>query len=299
VTDPPNNHTGSDTAQGRPEKDVRPILRPPSDAAPEISSINPKNTAPKKECRWTKDPPMFWVTLAGVIAVIAYTSVAAWQACLTRGQLRVMQGQLDAMETDKRPWLRSDLFLVNPIIFSDWNGNKGISVRTKINLKNYGQAPAINVRVFPEIATHPGNTKRQELDGPQQVACQRARTRANENPVGGVAIFPGETYPDEQVTGISGIYRTDDPILFSVFGCVDYSYGSERHGQTGFRMLLGREVKGRILGLPFIEGEIRPYPEPIPPELLATGYPKDPPKLAELDSGSLIFRPDEGGNYAK
>jgi hypothetical protein len=34
---------------------------------------------------------MFWVTLAGVIAVVAYTTVAAWQACLMNKQLLIMK----------------------------------------------------------------------------------------------------------------------------------------------------------------------------------------------------------------
>jgi hypothetical protein len=42
---------------------------------------------------------MFWVTLTGVIAVFVYRTVAAWQACLMRGQLSAMQGQLNEMQT--------------------------------------------------------------------------------------------------------------------------------------------------------------------------------------------------------
>jgi hypothetical protein len=40
---------------------------------------------------WTHDKPMFWVTLAGVVAVLAYTTVAAWQGWLMSGQLSEMQ----------------------------------------------------------------------------------------------------------------------------------------------------------------------------------------------------------------
>jgi hypothetical protein len=97
-----------------------------------------------------------------------------------------------------------------------------------------------------------------------------------------------------------GVYKTNDPILFSIYGCVDYSYGDNvRHGQIGYRMVLGQDVSGQIFGLPFVEGAVRPYPEPTPFELLVGGNPKDPPKISEINPLGLIFRPDDGGNYAQ
>jgi hypothetical protein len=166
-------------------------------------------------------------------------------------------------------------------------------------LKNYGNAPATNLRISPQINIHPGNPRRRELDAPQQAACDTARTQADENAIGGIAIFPGESQAEDMISGIFGIYNIPAPILFSVFGCIDYTYGNNRHGQTGFRMLLGQNVNGRIFGLPFIEGVTRPYDPPISPELLATGYPPIPPKEALMHPSDFIFRPDDGGNYAK
>jgi hypothetical protein len=43
---------------------------------------------------------MFWVTLAGVIAVIAYTSVAAWQACLTKVQIQEAEVAINTAHQD-------------------------------------------------------------------------------------------------------------------------------------------------------------------------------------------------------
>jgi hypothetical protein len=188
--------------------------------------------------------------------------------------------------------------IVKPLIFSDWNGSKGIMVDLKFDLKNYGQAPAVNLRIFPNVTRHPGNPRRQELDAPQQATCDSARTQADENPIGGIAIFPGESHSVEQGVGISGIYETDDPTLFSVYGCIDYTYGNRRHGQTGFRMLLGKVINGRVLGLAFIEGTpIQDYhPEP---DLLAKGYPSQAPKQALLQPSDFYFRMDDGGNYAR
>jgi len=214
------------------------------------------------------------------------------------GQWRAIKGQLDVMEAEKRPWIRATVTAVKPVIFTDWNGSKGINVPIKLDLKNYGDTPAVNVRVFPQIAQHPGNPRRRELDAPQQTACDIAIGQADENTIGGIAIFPGESQPDELISGISGIYKTDEPILFSVYGCVDYTYGNNRHGQTGFRMLLGRVSHGQVFGLQFIEGT--PIEDYHPsPELLAGGYPLEAPKNAQLQPSDFYFHPDDGGNYAK
>ena len=170
-------------------------------------------------------------------AAIFFVSIGQWCA---------IEGQLDVMEAEKRPWIRATVTAVKPVIFSDWNGNNRINVPIKLDLKNYGDAPAVNVRIFPQIAQHPGNPRRRELDAPQQSACASARAQADENAIGGIAIFPGESQSDEQIPGVSGIYKADEPILFSVYGCIDYTYGNNRHGQTGFRMLLGRVSHGQV-----------------------------------------------------
>ncbi|MGZ5871863.1 MAG: hypothetical protein ACXWKP_07115 [Bradyrhizobium sp.] len=192
-----------------------------------------------------------------------------------------------------------DVFITKPIVFSEWSGTKGINVPLTFNLKNYGQVPAINVRVYPLRLQHPGVSRGKELDSFQKNACAEARTLAEENPVGGLAIFPGELGTDARIIGITNIYQTDDRILFSIFGCVDYTYGDGRHGQTGFRLRLGQDINKRELGLPFIQGIVQPYDGPISPELLAKGYPATPPKTGYMQPGDVFFHSDEGGNCAK
>jgi hypothetical protein len=46
-----------------------------------------QNGNPNQKCRWTNDPGIFLATVAGVIAVIIYAGIAAWQACLLRDQI--------------------------------------------------------------------------------------------------------------------------------------------------------------------------------------------------------------------
>ncbi len=236
----------------------------------------------------------FVIAAATVVNVcVAYRQ---WAAMIQNNG--IASGQLEVMQNEKRPWIKVSVSTKDPLRFSEWSGDKGILIRLQFELKNAGDAPAVNLRVFSQIRPHPGNPKRSELDGPQNEACIQARTQADENAIGGIAIFAGDSTALEPVVGASGIYKTNDPILFSVYGCVDYTYAGTRHRQTGYRMMLGRVITNQIHGLPFIEGIPEPYPEPIPPDLLAAGYPAKPPNIGLMQPSDFYFRPDDGGNYA-
>jgi hypothetical protein len=87
----PENERSADSAQRKTDNDIAPVVGPVAITAPQPPPSQPKNHCTDKKRRWTKDPPMFWITLAGVIAVVAYTSVAAWQACLSNKQLTEMR----------------------------------------------------------------------------------------------------------------------------------------------------------------------------------------------------------------
>lgn len=96
MTETPHDQTGSQAAEGQTKDNVALVSGPPPATAPQPSPAPPKHPYSAKKRRWTNDPAIFWVTLAGVVAVIAYTSVAAWQGYL-------MRGQLDAMYQEQSP----------------------------------------------------------------------------------------------------------------------------------------------------------------------------------------------------
>jgi len=64
-------------------------------------------------------------------------------------QIAVMGSQLNVMENDKRPWVEACISLADPVRITEWNGSKGIGVHLKFVIKNYGQSPAINIRINP------------------------------------------------------------------------------------------------------------------------------------------------------
>jgi hypothetical protein len=158
MSDAPHNQAGAAAAQGQTKENIAPTSGPPPSAVSQQPPSNTENASTQEKRRWTNDPPMFWVTLAGVIAVIAYTSVAAWQAYLTRGQLNVMQGQLDAMERDQRPivWITNNLAVPEFKLLPD---NK-THVVWNFEYTNYGKSFAYDVRVDQFMLLEPGPFKR-------------------------------------------------------------------------------------------------------------------------------------------
>jgi hypothetical protein len=81
---------------------------------------------------------MFWVTLAGVIAVVLYTSVAAWQACLTRGQL-------DVMQADQRAWVKLKSLELRTGLISD---AAGLRFALRFELENIGKSIARSATLY-------------------------------------------------------------------------------------------------------------------------------------------------------
>jgi hypothetical protein len=178
----------------------------------------------------------------------------------------------------------------------EWGRDKSIDVSLRFTVTNHGNSPAINIRVWHPIVQHPGNPKRAELDAVQSQACVKARELASESEIGGVVDFLEETIQIEEGSGApytgSGLY--------SVLGCVDYTFGANRHGQTGFRMTLGQIINGQVYGIPFVKGPLELYQQPVSPSLLAHGYPQLPPHVAAIDPSGVYFRPEyDRGNYAK
>jgi len=204
-------------------------------------------------------------------------------------QLAIMQKQLEVTD---RPWIGVDVSIKDKIMFSDWNEARGINVTLSFSLKNYGASPARNITIVSQIRPHPGNTRARELDEPQDKMCAEARIRATERPISGVTTFPNDTKIEELGVGISGggIYKTDEKILFSVLGCVDYTYANEQHGHTAFRMLLGGQPeRGQWAGLPFRIGNDSAYTK---------RWENFPVQVGTTDS--FMFQADpNGGNYAE
>jgi hypothetical protein len=214
-------------------------------------------------------------------------------------QANAAKDQVDIMRDQNRPWIRADISFARPIRFTQWAGRKHINVSLTFDLKNFGQSPATNIRIFTHVQPHPGNAQQGVLDTDQQTICNQARETAERDKTGGIAAFPQEPKVVENGGGTGGLYETQNNVIFSINGCIDYTYADNRHGQTGFRKTLGK-VNGNIVdGIPFPVVVPEPNWLPPSPELLASGYPPDRPLVGYVRADDLWFHDDDNGNYAK
>jgi len=170
---------------------------------------------------------MFWVALAGVVAVFAYTVVSAWQAELSRRTLELALSQ-------QRAWLRITLAHERRGLTID---ESGLDTDLEVQATNVGTVPAYGVIAGLAIQGFP--EKGLALK-PEAMSCSSLDTR----PTFGTTVFPGETVPvlgpppsltRKQVDEI-GRGRTIG--LFAV-ACIAYEYGAGdrvHHTQSTFRL---------------------------------------------------------------
>ena len=233
---------------------------------------------------------LFWAivlgwatTIGGVVALFA---------------LMAIRSQLDVMQTDKRPWLRAVVSL-DRVRFSDWNGNKSIWLRPAVVVKNYGSSPAINTIVSDSVVLFSQETKT-DINNRQPKLCVDATSKANANPVGGVAVFPGDE--SEKIVPLAFTINwpsNNSGAEFVVLGCINYTYANDRRGETGFRYLLSQTKDGVFVGIHFYEGQPEPYYRPPSADLLAHGFPVTPPNVSTVSEDQFYFKKQDSGNYAK
>ena len=270
-----------------------------------VDAPNPDNSENKNPPKrnWEAKPKPHWVEVSTLIILVV---VGVFQIGIYFKQASIMQTQADIMgvqthisKIDKRPWIKSTVSIDKPLRFIEWGDQKSVAAPLHFELRNYGDSPAINIQIGTGIVPHPGNPRRSELTEPQEKFCEMARTASAKNPIGGIGLFPTDSSRIDTGAGLTPAYTTNAPVLFAVLGCITYTFAETEHGETGFRMMLGHNVQKQIVGLPFIEGPPEPYEQPIPPELLAKGYPAKPPNVGLLQPDDFIFRPEDEGNYAK
>jgi hypothetical protein len=186
------------------------------------------------------------VTLALVIVNIGYIIVSA-------GQLGIMKGQLGTMQVDQRPWV-SATPAIDEVLMADWNRQKSVSVKLKFSLHNYGRLPAQDFNFNWMIAPWPGNAHHGNLDDPQEKLCadaQRATTTRRQKTT---TVFPDRDTTVEDNLTVGGQFVGVTEVIYSIYGCIDYTYSSGQHGQTLFRYTLGKVEHDIWVGLPFKHG---------------------------------------------
>ncbi|MGA2886194.1 MAG: hypothetical protein ABSE80_13785 [Halobacteriota archaeon] len=180
---------------------------------------------PKQNLRWTNDPGIFWATVAGVVAVIAYTSVAAWQA-------QLMQGQLDEMQADRRPWLREKITRVGNFDISD----QRVSFDFSAQVVNIGKSPAYSLGIAIDILPMDnfGPDKSELLKG-QKFQCSIAEHWSRGDTHANITIFPDDFSPIVYDLPINKVVPTDKFVIKTrpdngiiivpvLIGCIAYKF---------------------------------------------------------------------------
>jgi hypothetical protein len=212
--------------------------------------------APKKEPWWFKQPLpidrftgwlVAWTALL-FIATICSVAVLLITDDTFNHQLAVMQGQLDEMQAEQRPWVYAvDVEPAGKITLEDGK----YFIPLKFTVKNTGHLPAFSVE--PKTGATPlmmGNSVRTI----KNTVCDEYR----ESPVdkgNGATVFAGQTISRGGFTG-DDYPRVEKKIwdsltgdkLIIIYGCIDYQFPAKPgHHQSRFSFAVGQRRDQGIL----------------------------------------------------
>jgi hypothetical protein len=206
-----------------------------------------------------KKKPWYWLGLNDPVArstayLAVFTvglilvSVAQWY--VLHGQQVIMQGQLNAMEADQRPWIKIDVFpgALQVVLGPTDDNGPWLMFHPHFKMTNIGKSPAFNARSFVQ-GFIVGENHSDPLSE-QKLMCEKIRSEKVDNDwAKGTVLFPGDYITEymgggaSQAVGFVGknalryMKNINGKMSFSFYivGCVDYAYGTElkRH-QTGF-----------------------------------------------------------------
>ena len=159
---------------------------------------------PKKANKNTNEDRITKYTGGLLIATGVIALASVFSLITTIFQWSILKGQLQVMQSDKRPWLSVSAVPETGFInLGDW-----ISMSVVFHLKNYGQSPAVNVQVSPKIVFWDIGTEARDPRIEMDTTCgQLVSERQNwaERPQGrfGDISFPGEDIIEETAISIS------------------------------------------------------------------------------------------------
>jgi hypothetical protein len=155
-------------------------------------------------------------------------------------QTTAMQGQLDAMKTDQRPWVFADAVITTDL---QWHDGRSPFTVLEYRIRNTGHSPALGAHV---VATFFFGDETES-----EVALQSYCGNQKTNISGGSPIFPGQS-----VTWFKWVVQSanaapvaplpPDNLSLEILGCINYTAVSDQTvHQTAFRFIvMQRHAKG-------------------------------------------------------
>jgi hypothetical protein len=237
-------------AEERPEK-----IPPPQDSAPtpsekQIAERGNQQTQENRE-RFIYSPfrdffarpvtaTISWldghggtITAAATLAIAVLTyfvaSNAYDQGTIFKRQLTIMQGQLDGIEADRRPWV----YITRPIIEEPGLRvvQDGVVIAVTFGYKNVGKTPA----KFADILGHMRVVNQAEYGKPSFAACEDRKRQPRKTLTEGVTIFPDQEGFIRSGFGMKsdelGRLRKEPGTALVIAGCIDYLFptGPDHH----------------------------------------------------------------------
>jgi hypothetical protein len=194
-------------------------------------SETPHQINERTMARWTRHVGVFTLALVlvGIVSALIF-----WR------QLAVMQGQLDAMATDQRPWVQIKPTSIGPFSFAE----SLVNFQMTVVFVNTGKSPAINVRQWSEMLPGSKNYFNEQND-----FCAIAETtqRDANNPT----VFPNDSSTTQGLSfSVQGSNAGSFKILFQpsttyvmpeIIGCVTYetTFDNKSH-HTRFAFDIGK-----------------------------------------------------------
>jgi hypothetical protein len=172
-----------------------------------------------------------WIAVFAVVAAV----VAISQAIIANRQLTTMQGQLDAMNREQRPWVTFSKIAVG----SDFTYNtSGVGISLDFSLKNVGHSPAFNVSIWPTLVL--GN-----IADPLRAQREYCNDLVARNMTdGGITLFPdqelipwkhGASVGADDLKRAREAWQGSSLISPYMVGCILYRIdGVTAERQTGF-----------------------------------------------------------------
>jgi hypothetical protein len=161
-----------------------------------------------------------------------------------------MEGQLDEMQAEQRPWLKVEVSVKGNL----FPAGPYFGLPVNITITNVGHSPAFNVQPFSFLyAAPPAHSS--DLEIAQRGFCEKGRRFGIAKPpldtvlAMGTTMFPGDHDPSWNWSGVFPIATSQQSNLKDVsfmeqgrrvinlwlVGCVDYAFGTPAvHHQTGF-----------------------------------------------------------------
>jgi hypothetical protein len=179
-------------------------------------------------------------TVAMAVFTAAIFALGVFQYLVLKGQLTTMQGQLDEMRIEQRPWLSAEITISDPIIYDGF----GIRVPFTFKVKNPGKEPAFHADARAMIYSHGMIRQTGSLEEMHTQFCEMAGSATRLGNTGGIdyVLFPNDVAAmlDTPIFKYADVESLREPngalsLLLTGVACIDYYDSTKQRHWTAYQ----------------------------------------------------------------